>query len=80
MSWIGERVMQGEVDTKRSKDDVDIWFATTILMPRPNTALPHPDTATNLGGEGFVTAIHRPHGGVVTCGEVTVFFHRSRYC
>merc|ERR1712013_212265 len=31
-----------------------------------------------MGVEGKVTAIHRPHGGVIDCGATQVFFHRSR--
>lgn len=78
MDWIGDRVMQTESDCKRETSKEDIWFVTTITMPRPNTAVSHPDMASCLGAEGTVTALHRPHGGIVTCGTKHVFFHRSR--
>ena len=54
------------------------WFVVTIVMPRVNTAMPHPDTAHHSAVPGTIVTINNPHGGVVACGEELVFFHRSR--
>ena len=76
--WIISEVMQEDSDPEKSLNNDDTWFITTIIMPKPNTAMSHPDMATSSGVEGTVTAIHRPHGGVIDCGATQVFFHRSR--
>jgi hypothetical protein len=78
MDWIGDRVMLVEPDARRATGHADTWFVVTIVMPRPNTAVGHPDSAAGLGAKGTITALHRPHGGIVTCGATQVFFHRSR--
>ena len=54
------------------------WFVVTIVMPRSNTAMPHPDTAEHKMVKGKIVNLHNPHGGVVDCGGDQVFFHRSR--
>jgi len=78
LKWISCQVMLEEIEQEKPVTNDDSWFITTIIMPKPNTAMSHPDKATSIGLEGTVTAIHRPHGGVIDCGATQVFFHRSR--
>ena len=54
------------------------WFVVTIIMPRSNTALPHPDSATHKSVSAKILALHNPHGGLVECEDQEIFFHRSR--
>jgi len=68
-----EEIEPSTIDTGLSR-----WFVTTILMPRPNTAIDHPDVATFKGVVGSIEYIHEPHGGIVDCGGTRVYFHRSR--
>ena len=56
------------------------WFVVTVMMPRTNTAMPHPNVADpeHTSVKGKILALHNPHGGLVLCGQDQVFFHRSR--
>jgi len=78
MDWISDRVMLPEQTNKSTDSKGDNWFVTTITMPRPNTAVAHPDLATVIGASGTVSLLQRPHGGIIACGTDRVFFHRSR--
>ena len=43
------------------------WFVVTVMMPRTNTAMPHPNVADPLhtSVKGKIFALHNPHGGLV---------------
>ena len=75
---IRESVMMEEIDLSLDGSASYTWFAVTIIMPKVNSTMPHPDHAAHKSVEGTITAIHRPHGGVIECDGVKIFFHRSR--
>ena len=78
LEYIRDSVMMEEIDLSLDGAASYTWFAVTIIMPKVNSTMPHPDTAAHKSVEGTITAIHRPHGGVIECEGVKVFFHRSR--
>ena len=75
---ISDNVMLEDEQVSGVDEELYSWFVVTIMMPRANTAMPHPDLASCKGVSGRITALHNPHGGIVQCGDDEVFFHRSR--